>query len=260
MVYFVPEAAEAYARLGITGRTGYFASRAAPMGAVAADVVMATFFNFNPMLVHAAIPAAWKITSPRALVAARFEAVDAAFRRVLGVDVVESVEMRRASELARRLAEVASTQVEGRPLCAGHADLPWPDAPHLVLWHAQSILREFRGDAHVALLLTHGLSGIEALVTHGSSGDVPAATLQSTRGWPDEDWKAAVSSLQARGWLVDGDHGVFTEWGESQRKEIEEQTDVLAAAPYAALGDEGCAELRTLCRPWSKVFSELLFR
>ena len=34
MVYFVPEAAEAYARLGITGRSGYFASRAAPMGAV----------------------------------------------------------------------------------------------------------------------------------------------------------------------------------------------------------------------------------
>jgi hypothetical protein len=260
MVYFVPEAAEAYARLGITGRAGYFASRAAPMGAVGADVVIATFFNFNPKLVHAAIPAAWEITTPQAMVAARFEAVDAALRRVLGDEVVESDEMRRASELARVLAEVAGTQVEGRPLCAGHADLPWPDAPHLVLWHAQSILREFRGDAHVALLLTHGLSGIEALVTHGSSGDVPTTTLQSTRGWPDEDWGAAVSSLQERGWLTDGDAPAFTEWGESQRHEIEERTDILAAAPYAALGEGGCAELRTLSRPWSKTFSELLFR
>jgi hypothetical protein len=260
MIYFVPEAAEAYGRLGITGRSGYFASRAAPMGAVTAEVVIATFFNFNPTLVRAAIPNAWEITTPVALVAARLEAVDAAFRRVLGDDVVGSDEMSRASDLARQLAEFASTQVEGRPLCAGHADLPWPDAPHLVLWHAQSILREFRGDAHVALLLTHGLSGIEALVTHSSSGDVPAASLRSTRGWPDEDWDAAAASLRERGWLTDGDAPAFTAWGESQRKEIEEQTDHLAAAPYAALGEDGCAELRTLCRPWSTAFSELLFR
>jgi len=260
MVYFVPEAAEAYARLGITGRSGYFASRAAPMGAVTADVVIATFFNFNPALVHAAIPRAWEITTPEALVAARLEAVDAAFRRVLGDEIIESAEMRKASELARRLAEEVGTRVEGRPLCAGHADLPWPDAPHLVLWHAQSILREFRGDGHVALLLTHGLSGIEALVTHSTAGDVPAATLQSTRGWADEEWNAAASSLRERGWLTDADDPTFTEWGESQRQEIEEQTDILAAVPYAAMGKEGCEELRSLSRPWSKTFSQLLFR
>jgi hypothetical protein len=112
----------------------------------------------------------------------------------------------------------------------------------------------------VALLLTHGLSGIEALVTHSSSGDVPAASLQSTRGWLDEEWNAAVSSLRDRGWLTERDTPAFTPWGESQRREIEEQTDILAAAPYADLGEEGCKELRTLSRPWSKVFSELLFR
>lgn len=260
MIYFVPEAAGAYARLGITGRAGYFASRAAPMGAVTAEVVIATFFNFNPALVHAAIPSAWEITTPGALVAARLEAVDAAFRRVLGEDVVASAQMSRASELARRLAEVACTQVEGRPLCAGHADLPWPEAPHLALWHAQSILREFRGDAHIALLLTHGLSGIDALVTHSAAGDVPAATLRATRGWPDEDWEAAGASLRERGWLTHGGDPAFTAWGESQRNEIEEQTDLLAAAPYATLGEDGCAELRALCRPWSTAFSELLFR
>ena len=171
MIYFVPEAAEAYERLGITGRAGYFASRAAPMGAVAAELVVATFFNFNPDLVHAAIPGAWDITTPEALVKARLSAVDGAFRRVLGDDVLESRSMDRAAELARGLAETASTQVEGRPLSAGHAELPWPDLPHLVLWHAQSILREFRGDGHVALLLTHGLSGIDALVTHAAAGD-----------------------------------------------------------------------------------------
>jgi hypothetical protein len=260
MIYFVPEAAEAYERLGITGRAGYFASRAAPMGAVGADVVIATFFNFNPDLVRAAIPHAWEVTSPEALVEARLLAVDGAFRRVLGNDVLESHSMARAAELARGLADSAGTQLEGRPLSAAHADLSWPDAPHLVLWHAQSILREFRGDGHVALLLTHGLSGIDALVTHAAAGDATSGLLRSTRGWSDAQWGAAVSSLRQRGWLAEGDDLALTEWGAAQRQEIEDKTDILAAAPYAALGEEGCAELRTLTRPWSTTFAELLFR
>jgi hypothetical protein len=260
MIYFVPEASETYARLGITGRSGYFASRAAPMGAVGAEVVIATFFNFNPDLVHAAIPRAWDIATPESLVAARLEAVDLAFRRVLGDEVVASPEMRRAAELARGLAELAGTKVEGRPLCAGHAELPWPDAPHQVLWHAQSILREFRGDGHIALLVTHGLSGLDALITHGSAGEVSPDILRSTRGWSSEQWDAGVASLVERGWLTGIDQPSFTDWGTSQRAEIEEQTDFLAAAPYAELGEERCAELRALTRPWSRVFSELLFR
>ena len=260
MIYFVPEAAEAYSRIGITGRSGYFASRAAPMGAVTPAAVIATFFNFNPALVYAAIPSAWEIAAPRALLAARLEAVDGAFRRLLGDEVLVSAEMLRAAELARGMAEEAGTRVEGRPLCAGHAELPWPEAPHLVLWHAQSILREFRGDGHVALLVTHGLSGIEALVTHAAGGEVPAGILRSTRGWSDEQWGSAVSSLRARGWLAEGDDLSLTETGAAQRQEIEEQTDRLAAVPYVGLGEEGCAELRTLTRPWSRVFSEVLLR
>jgi hypothetical protein len=260
MIYFVPEGPEAYARIGITGPMGYFASRAAPMGAVTADVVIATFFNFNPDLVRSAIPGAWDIASPEALVTARFEAVDRAFRRLLGDDVLASPEMSRAAELVRGLAEAVAGRVEGRPLCAGHADLPWPDQPHEVLWHAQSILREFRGDGHVALLLTHGLSGLDALVTHAAAGDVPAPILRSTRGWPDAQWDGAVSSLRARGWLADGDGLTLTEWGAGQRQEIEDQTDMLASSPYVGLGEEGCAELRALARPWSKAFAAVLPR
>ena len=180
MIYFVPEAAEAYHRLGITDGDGYFASRAAPMGAVSAGVVVSTFFNFNPEMVHSAIPKVWTITTPEAVVAARLGAVDAAMRRLLGDDAVESTDMTRAAELARVAAEDASTRVEGRPLAAGHAGLDWPDEPHLVLWHAQSILREYRGDGHVALLVSNGLSGIEALISHGATGEVPAPLLRST--------------------------------------------------------------------------------
>ena len=257
MIYFVPEAAEAYARLGITGRSGYFASRAAPMGAVAPEVVVSTFFNFNPELVYSSLPRAWQVASPEAILAARLEAVDAAFRRVLG-SAVGSPEMRRAAVLARGMAEIAGTHVEGRPLCAGHADLPWPDEPHLVLWHAQSVLREFRGDGHIALLVTHGLSGIEALITHGAAGEAPIGVLRATRGWPDDAWHAAVAALQERGWLREGDEVSLTGWGAAMRHEIEEQTDVLASVPYLWLGEEDCAELRALARPWSRLFAEAL--
>jgi hypothetical protein len=260
MIYFVPEGAEAYEKLGITGRDGYFASRSAPMGAVSAEVVVSTFFNFNPELVHAAIPRAWDITTPEALIAARFDAVDGACRRLLGDEVVGSEGMARAAQLARTAAVDAVGRVEGRPLAAGHAQVGWPDAPHLVLWHAQSILREYRGDGHIALLVTHGLSGIDALITHGAAGDVPVHLLRSTRGWSPEQWDDAVESMRSRGWITGDEDLAFTEWGAAQRQEIEDQTDVLATAPYAALGEEGCAELRTLARPWSKVFSEVLFR
>jgi len=262
MIYFVPEAAEAYAALGITGTNGYFASRAAPMGAVSAEVVISTFYNFKPDLVHAAIPGAWDLAAPEELVRARLRAVDRAYRRLLGDDVVDSEEMARAAELARTLAEDASTRLEGRALCAAHARLSWPEKPHLALWHAQSVLREFRGDGHIALLVTHDLSGIEALITHGAGGDVPLGLLRSTRGWTDREWAAAVARLRQRGWLAagSGDETTFTEWGAAQRQEIEAETDRLAAAPYAHLGDQACAELRSLTRPWSRVVSEVLFR
>jgi hypothetical protein len=258
LIYFVPEAAAAYERLGITGRAGYFASRAAAMGAVAPDVVVSTFFNFNPELVYAAIPAAWESATPEQVVAARFTAVDAAFRRLLGNAVVGSEEMRRAAGLARTAAEEAGRHVEGRPLAAAHADVAWPEEPHLVLWHAQSILREYRGDGHIALLVVHGLSGLDALVTHAAAGDVPPGLLRSTRGWAKEAWENAVEELRVRSWLERTDELRFTEWGAAQRRAIEAGTDTLAAVPYDALGDADCTELRALVRPWSTIFASTL--
>jgi hypothetical protein len=257
-IYFAPEATEAYARLGITGAAGYFASRAAPMGAVPADVVVSTFFNFNPDLVRSAIPESWNLATPVELVAARFDAVDTLWRRALGEQILRSTEMARAAELARAGAERVAHRLEGRPLAGAHCDVTWPTAPHLVLWHAQSILREYRGDGHIAQLVVHGLSGIEALVTHAAAGDVPAKVLKATRGWPDEAWETAVDGLRGRGWLEAGEELRFTESGARQRQEIEDGTDLLAAAPYTALGEEACAELRGLARPWSKVMADLL--
>jgi hypothetical protein len=251
MIYFVPEATAAYEALGIRGQDGYFASRAAPMGAVSAGTVTATFYNFHPRLVGAAIPAAWDIASPAALLEARLAAADAALRRLLG-DEVGTPEVARAAELARAVAERAADHPQGRPLFAGHAGLEWPEVPHLVLWHAQSCLREFRGDGHVAALLTAGIGPVDALVAHAASRELPEAFLRATRGWGDDDWEAAVERLRRRGWLEDGPDPVLGPEGMAARQRVEDETDQLAVAPYGAIGEEGCAELRALVRPLSR--------
>jgi len=247
MIYFTPRATEAYRALGVADQAGYFASRAAAMGAVPAEVVIATFYNFSPDYVRAAIPSAWEAAAPAALVEARLGATDAALREALGDDVLASDEMAWAAETARRAA--GGCTPAGRPLYAGHASLPWADEPHLVLWQAVTQLREFRGDGHVAALVLEGIDPCEALVTHGAAGDVPLAVLKSTRAWSDEDWDAARARLTERGWL-DGDH--LTPAGTEVRDRVEALTDERAMAPWIHLGEEDADRLRATVRPWSR--------
>lgn len=257
-VYFSPEAAGQYAELGVDAKAGYFASRSAALGAAPADLVIATFYNFNPQLVRRAIPAAWEAATPQQFAAARLAGIDTTLRRILGTDV-SSPALARAAELARTAAEVTVSHPQGRPLFAAHAALPWPSEPHLVLWHAQTLLREFRGDGHVAALMTAGLSGLESLVTHAATGDFAAAVLRDSRGWTPEEWDQAVQNLRERGWLDDGPDLALTEDGKRRRAEIEHTTDQLSALPYLTLGPAACAELRSLVRPFSlAVAKELL--
>ena len=208
LVYFAGEAAAGYADLGVTGRAGYFASRAAAMGAVGPEVVIATFFNFRPSLVFDALPRAWDAASSAAWVAARLDGIDGALRRVLGDDVLGDDEMRRAADLIAPAAAAVADHAAGRPLAAAHAGTPRPDAPHLALWHSITALREHRGDGHVACLVAAEVDGCEALVLHAATGDVPRSVLQATRAWTDDEWSAAVDRLASRGW-VDRD-GAFT--------------------------------------------------
>lgn len=250
MIYFTPHAAEPYARIGVTSpRMGYFASRVAALGAASAELTIATFYNFNPDLVRRSIPKAWDIATPAAMIKARYEAVDASLRAAFPDEILRSTGFTEAVALNRQAAEVARTRLEGRPLFAGHAALPWPEEPHLDLWHSQTLLREFRGDGHIAALTLEGLTGIEALVSHAASGDVPAAALIATRAWSPEQWALAVESMAAKG-LVNGGAAdgplTFTEQGREQRERIEAATDNAALLPYSTLGESGCERLRAV--------------
>jgi hypothetical protein len=249
-IYFAAEARAEYALLGIDDRmTGYFASRSAPMGAVSAEVVIAAFFNFDPDLVRRSMDGVWDRVTPPEVVDARLRGADRMIRAHAGA-FVTTPEIAEAADLARAAAMTACERPEGRPLFAGHVSLPWPDEPHLVLWHAQSLLREFRGDGHIMALAVEGLDGCEALVTHAAAGDVSADILRATRQRTGDDWLEAEERLRERGWL-DPDLAL-TELGRERRNWIETRTDELAAAPYDAIGADGCARLRELCRPVSQ--------
>jgi hypothetical protein len=241
--YFAPETTQEYLDLGLPDyATGYFASRSAAMGAVPAAVTAAAFYVFSPKLVEYALPRAWSVADPEQVLAARYRGIDAALRRGLG-SAADSAEVREAAELGREA--VQDLDVAGRPLCAGHSRLPWPDDPLLTLWQATTVLREHRGDGHVAALLTAGLDPVEALVTAVAAG-ASKKFLQATRGWSAEDWSAGEQRLRERG-LLDA-QAALTGEGTALRQSVEAQTDALAQAPYRRLGVERAERLLGLAR------------
>jgi len=249
MIYFAPEVRERFAALGVPAIADYFASRGGALGPVGPAPVVATFYNFHPGLVARALPAAWEVVTPAAALAARLDAADAALTRGLG-DAVTGPEVAEAAGLARRAAESAGAYAEGRTLFAAHAALDWPRAPHLVLWHAQTLLREFRGDAHVAALLLAGLSGLQSIILHAASGKVDATFLRASRGWSRQEWADESAALRERG-LLAGEE--LSDAGRALRDGIEADTDRLAAPAYQVLGADGAARLGDLARPLSRV-------
>jgi len=209
------------------------------MGAVAPEVVVATFFNFAPVMVHRAIPDAWSFSSPEAVLEARLTVAERGLRALLadGEDgVIED-----AAELTRAAAEAC--QPAGRPLFAAHAALPWPEDPLLSLWHGATLIREHRGDGHVAALLMAELDGCEANVVAAAAGIVDAESQRTMRGWTEWEWAEAELRLRERGWVDDSG---LTVYGVEARQDLEDGTDQLAIDPVTALGDEGCDRLAEL--------------
>lgn len=251
-VYFSPENQEEYAALGFDVKAnplaGYFPARAAAMGAVSAATVQATFFNFSATAVAAGMDKAWEVASPQQLIEARYRGADRSLRRLCG-DLLDGPGVSEAVVLGRTATEGCTPY--GRPLYAGNAALPWPDVPHLQLFHAITLLREFRGDGHIAALVVEGITGLEAAVMHVAQGDSwTREPLRKTRVYTTEQWDAVCVLLRERGWLDGQDQ--FTDAGREVRQRVENRTDVLALPPWEHLGEDGCARLRSLVRPLSQ--------
>ncbi|MFI7014663.1 hypothetical protein [Streptomyces sp. NPDC050164] len=242
--YFSPDLGRELGAAGITHPHAVnFAVRAAALGPVGAGAVAAAFHNYKYELVARHVPAVWETATPGQVLAARARAVDATLRRLLGEEALTSAEMAEAARLALRAAEACSRGA--RPLYAAHADLPVPEEPHLAYWHAATLLREHRGDGHLAVLMSAGLDGLEAMVTHTATGKgMTPKWVFRTRGWSQKDWDAAAGRLRERGLLDTA--GELTERGVALREEIEQETDRLDLAPYEHLGAEEVARLTEL--------------
>jgi hypothetical protein len=226
VTYFTPECRDAHQAAGLKGFwMGYFAGRAAPLGAIGPAVVGSLFFNFHEAMVRRALPDAWERATPAAVIAERSAAAAAALRR-LDPSIDE-----RAARVNRslRLAVEAAPAV-GRALFAANRELE-PDDDVEALWQWCTSLREHRGDGHVAALTSAGLDGCQVHALLVAATGTPAEVHRDARGWSADDWDEAVDGLQRRR-LLDGD-GALTVAGAELRDEIESVTDRLAAEPWA---------------------------
>jgi len=232
VTYFAPEARAALDGLGYRGYwMGYFAARSAPLGMVPPEVVTAIFYNFAPERVAKALPAAWQIAGPEAALQARQDSAVAALRRY-GIESDENVST--AAELAARAVQQAP--LDGRPLFAANRALAWPDDPLAALWQAATLLREHRGDAHIAVLSAAGVSGRECNVLQAAAGLIPRDYIARTRDYDDATWRHHEEQLAERGLL--NDDGTLTGAGRELKDAIESTTDALALSALDALSDD----------------------
>ncbi|MFZ3573416.1 SCO6745 family protein [Streptomyces sp. BH097] len=244
VTFFADECNEELAALGHrTYWDGYFASRAAPLGRVPAQVVDAAFYSFAEGEVARHIPSAWETIPPEASLVARERGSAASLRRILGAGTT----VVRAADLTTKAATSAPTA--GRVMYAGMRSLAVPSDPFARLWHSATMLREHRADGHVAALVGARIGGTEAHVLSAlDMGIHPPESFGRIHHLPKERLAAVMDGLRERG-LVDAE-GRFTDAGREAKQRIEALTDELAAAPYEALSpaelDELVAELEPI--------------
>lgn len=244
--FFSPEPNDSMAALGYTNYwDGYFAGRSAPLGRVPAEVVHAAFYKFADGEVARHIPKVWDTTTPEAAHAARQRGCVAALRRILD-DLVDTPQLARAADLLAKASTSAPT--EGRVMYAGLRTLPNPEEPVARLWHAANMVREHRGDGHVAALVSERIGGTEAHVLGAlASGVYPAESFGRIHHLPEARLAEVMDGLRARG-ILDA-AGRFTDAGRATKDRIESLTDALAEAPYEGLEPLEVDELIALLEP-----------
>jgi hypothetical protein len=247
--YSADEPNEAMFALGFTNYWDtYFAGRAAPLGVVPAEVVDALFYNFAPGEVARHIPKVWGTTTPEAAIAARQQGCVKALRRILG-DHVGAPAFARATEVL--LGAAISAPFEGRPMYAALRAIPIPDDVVARFFHAASLLREHRGDGHIAALMTEGVGGLEAHVLLALDMDMPAEKFGRIQHLPPAQLAAVIDGMRDRNLI--GEDGWLSDAGRGVKQRVEARTDDLAAEPYESLEPDELDELMTALEPLAKL-------
>ena len=237
--YSADEPNETMFALGFTNYWDtYFAGRAAPLGLVPAEVVDALFYNFAPGEVARHIPNVWRTTTPDLAIAARQLGCVKALRRILG-DRVDTPSFALAAELLTKAA--TSAPVEGRPMYAALRAIPIPNDVVARVFHAASLLREHRGDGHIAALMVEGVGGLEAHVLLALDMNMPAEKFGRIHHLPAAQLGAVIDGMRDRDLI--GEDGWLSEHGRAVKQRVESLTDRLAARPYESLEPSELDEL-----------------
>ncbi len=253
-VYFSPECHAAYAELGFSPSPGtmssgvalpdgpaYFTSRGSILGQVSGEVVAAAFGVFNPEAVVPSVAMGWRKVDAPTICDARTRGGVAQLARVVGP---HPDGLARAIELLGEA--VAPLRPEGKPLFAGLLGLGLPGDPLGDMWRLADMLREYRGDAHIAAWTSAGLDATEVGLLTELYWGLPMRTYIRTRAWSEDQLDAAQARLADRG-LIEGD--AFSAAGRALRESIEAATDAQCAAIVETLG-ERTGELIGLLEPW----------
>jgi len=243
--YFAPEPIAEFSRAGYRGFwMGYFAGRAAPLGPVGPELVYALFYNFTFNRVARALPDAWAFAPAGVALEARERGATAALRRQLA-DLAGDPCVAEAADLLARAAHAAP--LEGRPLFAANRALPEPVDPIARLWHFATLLREHRGDGHIASLLSFGITGRQSHVLQSLAIGMPKSVYVTAREFSDGEWEDMLAQLRTAGYVDAA--GNLTDAGRAIKDDIEARTDELAWSAYAGLPPGDLDELAGALRP-----------
>lgn len=248
--------------LGVQRDAQYLAQRAAPLGRASAELVTATFYSFAPAYVAAHVPACWELASPEEIHAARVRAAEKIVEKLVagpgGSELLESI-----PHIRRTLAPVfEASDVCGKPLYAAHVSVrktAGDDVSELAqLWWDITLLREFRGDAHVAALVATGLGSLESIVLDSATGKSFAPYyMRKMRGWTSEEWIEVAEKLAMAGFLTSADDGAtLTEEGAELRAHVEALTDMGVANTWDVLSDEHVSDLQGLATLWATAVAQ----
>lgn len=227
VVYFGDDIRERFDAIGLKGWwMAYFAQRSAALGTPDPMTVTALFHGFAPRLVERALPDAWSLANRDEILATRLKLAVDRLTPCIDPTAVDTGIARLAKDLE---AIVDGLDFAGRALAATHANLPRPNDPIERLWWAATVLREYRGDSHVAILVAAGLDGAAANALAVADGRAPT-TQQQARGWNDDEWMAAYEHLRRRAWTTE--YGEITDAGKAARAQIEDATDRVSSASF----------------------------